>query len=893
MRRLVQTALFTALAACGASTLAASAEQAPRGRLPGWAVPQSYQLAFKVDPAQADFSGTTTIEVKLEKASDHLWLDGADLKVSRVEITDAAGAVHVGKYVAVDAKAGVARVDFGSVLQPQQLSVKFEYTAPLNAQLQGLYKVSAKGKPYAMTQMEPISARFAFPGFDEPGFKTPFDISITAPADETVVANTKPVSEQSAGKGWKTVTFARTVPLPTYLVAFAVGPWDVVAGPDISPTAYRAKPLQLRGVAAEGEGHRMQHVLSETPSIIHALENYYGFGYPFDKLDLLAAPDFSAGAMENPGLVTFRDWLLLLDNDSPARNVRGSFNVTAHELAHMWTGDTVTTEWWNDIWLNEAFATWMQQKVTMQVHPEYRADLDRVRGGQRAMGSDSLVSARSVRQPITGNGDITTAFDGITYQKGASVLGMFENYVGEDTFRKGMRAYIQEHKFGNATADDLVDAIAAAAGKGAPFKHAFQSFLNQSGVPYVRTRLEYKGGQAVLQLSQERYLPLGSKGNAQRLWGVPVCVRYGTHDGSKVECQMLGQASGSMALPGAGKPTWVMPNANANGYYRFSLDKPQLERLTGVVGKLSDAEQLAYADAVSASFRRGDLDAGDVLAAFKPLTESSIRDVVTAPLGELAWIAHHTARTEAQRARVDGWVREAYLPRLQKLGYQRVAGEADTAALLRSTLADALAFDFHVPEVRTALLKQGEAALEPGANGRLDLAAANPDLLGEALGMAVQTHGKSTVDALIAELPRTSDPALRNGILGGLSHVQDPALAEQVRDFALTDTVKVGEMGMLLMGERDTAAQRDAMWQWFTAHYPRVLARTGSFAGGRLPSLAAAGGCSTTEATRLHAFFDSRVSDAAGIARGLAQTGESIELCAALKQAQDPAAILK
>src|SRR5690606_34598090 len=395
-------------------------------------------------------------------------------------------------------------------------------------QLQGLYKVAAKGKPYTITQMEPISARFAFPGFDQPGFKTPFDISLTVPASQTAVANTKQVKETPAGDGWKTVTFAQTVPLPTALLAFAVGPWDIAAGPDIAPDAYRAKPLQLRGVAAEGEGHRMQHVLSETPSIIHALENYYGFGYPFDKLDLLAAPDFSAGAMENPGLVTFRDWLLLLDNDSPARNVRGSFNVTAHELAHMWTGDTVTTEWWNDIWLNEAFATWMQQKVTMQVHPEYRADLDRVRGGQRAMGSDSLVSARSVRQPITGNGDITTAFDGITYQKGASVLGMFENYVGEDTFRKGMRAYIQEHKFGNATADDLVDAIATAADKGDAFKQAFKSFLNQSGVPYVATKLEQKNGQTVLQLSQSRYLPIGSSGDAQRVWGVPVCVRYGT-----------------------------------------------------------------------------------------------------------------------------------------------------------------------------------------------------------------------------------------------------------------------------------------------------------------------------------------------------------------------------
>jgi alanyl aminopeptidase len=338
-----------------------------------------------------------------------------------------------------------------------------------------------------MTQMEPISARFAFPGFDEPGFKTPFDISLTIPSDQVGVANTKQVKEVAAGEGWKTLTFAQTLPLPTYLVAFGVGPWDIATAPDITSNAYRSTPLPLRGIAAAGEAHRMQHVLGETPSIIHALENYYGFGYPWDKLDVLAAPDFEAGAMENAGLVTFRDWLLLLDKDSPARNVRGSFNVTAHELAHQWTGDTVTTEWWNDIWLNEAFATWMQQKVTMEVHPEYRADLDRVDGAQGAMSNDSLVSARSIRQPITGNGDIMTAFDGITYQKGASVIAMFENYVGEKTFQKGMRAYIQKQKFGNATADDLVSSNATAADKGDAFKHAFNGVRDQSGVPYITT----------------------------------------------------------------------------------------------------------------------------------------------------------------------------------------------------------------------------------------------------------------------------------------------------------------------------------------------------------------------------------------------------------------------
>jgi len=813
--------------------------------------------------------------------------------VSKVEITDATGKVHVGKYVAVDPKAGVVRVDFGSTLKPQELTLSFDYTAPLNAQLQGLYKVSAKGQPYAMTQMEPISARFAFPSFDEPGFKTPFDISLTIPTADTAVANTQQVKEVPAGDGWKTLTFAQTLPLPTYLVAFGVGPWDIAKGPDISPDAYRTTPLPLRGIAAAGEAHRMSHVLGETPSIIHALENYYGFGYPWDKLDVLAAPDFAAGAMENAGLVTFRDWLLLLDKDSPARNVQGSFNVTAHELAHQWTGDTVTLEWWNDIWLNEAFATWMQQKVTMQVHPEYRADLDRVRGVQGAMSSDSLVSARMIRQPITGNGDIETAFDGITYQKGAGVIAMFENYVGEKTFQKGMQAYIQQHKFGNAVAADLVGAIATAAGKGDAFKHAFNSFLDQSGVPYVQTKLEQKDGKTVLHLSQSRYLPIGSSGDAKRIWGVPVCVRYGTADGSKVSCDMLDQATGSMVLAGASNPTWIMPNANASGYYRFSLGKVELAGLTKQVGQLSDAEQLAYADAINANFRRGDLDAGDVLAALQPLTTSKIREVATAPLDQVEWIYRQEATTDAQRARLATWVKDAYLPRLEQLGYQRKAGESEGDALLRSALASSLAFDFKLPEVRAALLKQGEAALKPKPDGRLDLAAADPDLLGDALGVAVQEQGKPAVDALIAELPKTSDAALRNGILGGLASVEDPVLTEQVRDFALTKPVKVGEMASLLRGGRNTATQRDAMWQWFTAHYSQVLTRTGSFAGGYLPALAAGGGCSNAEVDRLQGFFKSRMKDADGVDRGLAQTSESIKLCSALKAKQDPIAIMR
>ncbi|MGH9809618.1 MAG: M1 family metallopeptidase, partial [Terriglobia bacterium] len=389
------------------------------------------------DPAAADYRGEVTITVDLKKPSDHLWLHGKELKVSEVTVTDAQGKAHTGKYTQADADAGVARIDFGAALQPQNLQLKITFNAPYNQTLEGFYKVTFAGDDYAMTQMEPISARYAFPCFDEPDFKTPMTLTLTIPADDKAVANTAQAKEAPASSGWKTITFAPTQPLPTYLYAWAVGPWDIVDGPSIPASQWRSEPVPVRGIATKGNGEKLQQALAMAPAIIEAEENYYGFGYPFGKLDLAALPDFSAGAMENAGLITYRDFLLQLDKDASPRQVRSVFNVEAHEMAHQWTGDTVTMKWWNDIWLNEAFATWMQQKVEQEIHPDWHGDLARIDGGEGAMHNDSLVSARSIRQPITGNGDIQTAFDGITYEKGAAVIGMFENFVGTDAYQKG------------------------------------------------------------------------------------------------------------------------------------------------------------------------------------------------------------------------------------------------------------------------------------------------------------------------------------------------------------------------------------------------------------------------------------------------------------------------
>ncbi len=876
----------SAMAAKSAVARASAGEAPPLEKLPDWAVPQSYKLDLRSDPEQPGYSGTVAIAVDLKQASDHLWLHGKDLKVSSVTITDANGKSHGGKYVQADADAGVARIDFGGTLQPQKVILKIAYQAPYNHTLEGFYKVEFAGDAYAMTQMEPISARYAFPCFDQPGFKTPFDIVLTIPSKDKAVANTKLVSEGKAANGWRTLTFAKTQPLPTYLVAWAVGPLDIVDGPTIPANRWRKDPVPVRGIAAKGNGPKMQRALAMVPGIIEAEENYYGFGYPFGKLDLAALPDFSAGAMENAGLVTYRDWLLLLDKDSSPSAVRSTFNVEAHELAHQWTGDAVTTEWWNDIWLNEAFATWMQQKVAMEIHPEYRTDLGRIEGGEGAMQNDSLVSARMIRQPITGNGDIQTAFDSITYEKGASVIGMFEHFVGPQVFQKGMQAYIKAHAFGNATAPDLVNSVAQAAGKDDNFKKAFDSFLDQTGVPLVSTKLDCNHkGAAALQLEQSRYLPLGSTGDANRQWGVPVCVRFP----NGTQCQMLDGKSAQMKIDGGQCPSWYMPNADGVGYYRFSMARADRSALVDAIAQRDDAEQLVYADSVDADFHRGEIGADEVLASMQQLAHSKVRQIALAPLETVDWIYEHEARNDAQRAAIRDAVAKAYLPRLESLGYERRSGESADDMLMRSSLSGTLGLDFKIPSVRSALLKQGDAALQK-KSGKLDLDAANPDLLRIALAVAVEEHGKPAVAALVAAVPGTTDPTKRNAMLWALGRAPG-AQADVARNFALTKQVKVGEMFMILGGGRDTREQRDGLWNWFTAHYQQVLDRTGVFSGAYLPGVAGGGGCSQDEAARVQTFFQPRLRQIPGLDRGLAQTREEILLCSALKSKQDPVRI--
>ncbi|MEO7431063.1 MAG: M1 family metallopeptidase [Dokdonella sp.] len=890
MSAVLRVALLLLLVACPVVAIATSIVEAPpTGKLPTDASPQHYALHLTIDPRLDRFEGETRIRVVLSRPMDHVWIHAKSLTVTAARVIDAAGNATPVQATAVP-DAALLKLAFARTLQAQEVELVLAYTAPFNAQLEGLYKVKVGDDSYAVSQMEPASARFAFPGFDEPRFKTPFDIVLTVPKGDVAVSNTRQLREEvSKDDRWKTLTFATTKPLPTYLVAFAVGPWEVVDAPAIAPNAVRKTAVPLRGIGPRGTAKQLAWALEVAPSIVTFFEEYTQQPYPFDKLDVLGAPDFAAGAMENAGLIIYRDAYLLIDAHAAADRYRRVFNIEAHEIAHQWYGDLVTVPWWDDIWLNEAYATWAQSKATTALRPEYHAPLERLEARLEAMGSDSLLSTRKIRQPILGKGDIVTAFDGITYQKGAAVLGMFEAWVGEETFRKGMRAYLARHAFGSGSSDDLIATLAETSGKGETFAKAMRSFLDQPGVPLVQAEQACKNGKATLTLAQLRYLPFGVFAKETPRWGIPVCTRFGHGATSDTQCFLLEKEKQTFDVAGQ-CADWFLPNADARGYYRFDMTAADLARLGAVAGTLSEPEQLVYADAIASAFNRGTLGPAAVLDAMPALASSPMPQVSTALVESFEWIREYLSDS-ATRTLLDAYASRLYAPRLAELGYRRKDGEAGTATALRTRLADFLAIVVRDAQVRAELARQGRAALGLDGSGKVDLSLTDADLRTTALQVTVQDGGVAAFDAVLAELARNHDTTQRYALLGALGATRDAALAERARNFGLTPAVQIGEMARLYDAQVEQPENRSAMWTWLQAHFDAYRVRVPAFAQAYLPKTVADGRCSNAAADELVHFFEPRLKDLIGGGRGLGQTVERIRQCGGLREKEGTAAL--
>jgi aminopeptidase N len=451
--RWIQMPMRTAtamLASCALMGAALAAAPPPTGRLPDTIKPTAYRLDLTIDPTKARFGGHTEIDAVLTQSTRSIFLHGRDLQVSQAQVT-AGRTTVLARYTQVD-DSGVVRLDLPRDLPAGAVTLKFDYSADFRAGDEGLFHANVGNRWYAWTQMEPIDARRMFPGFDEPGFKTPFTVTVTAPKSAKVFANAPEIGTKAAGA--QTIHLFRTTkPLPTYLVAIGVGPFDVIET-QVPPDAVRPQPLPFRVIATKGQAVRMQFAAVEGPKLLTRLETYLRSAYPYEKLDFLASP-IQGGAMENAGLIIFEDSLILLDSDAPLRQIRDFAEVSAHEMAHQWFGDLVTPTWWTDIWLNESFAEWMGKKVADEWRPDLGIAASQLVDAFDAMETDSLGRGRPIRQVITENNQIASAFDSITYQKGAQVLSMFESYLGPEAFAKGVRLHLSRYRYQNASADDF------------------------------------------------------------------------------------------------------------------------------------------------------------------------------------------------------------------------------------------------------------------------------------------------------------------------------------------------------------------------------------------------------------------------------------------------------
>jgi alanyl aminopeptidase len=879
--------LFCLLAACvraPATTphrAALPRAQPPVLRLPAGARPTSYALALRIDPAHPTLTGTAHIELQLDTATSFLWLNATDIDV------DAADVTFAGQTVPARATLGdrdFMGFSFAAPVGPGPAVLRVSYVATLSdREMAGAFRQKEGGAWYQFTQFEATDARRAFPCFDEPAFKVPWRLSLTVRREQLALANTPALGETDAGGGWKTVQFQQSQPMPSYLVAFAVGPFELV---DAGKAG--AKQTVIRVAMPRGRAADARYAVESSAPLLQLLEKLYGIPYPYEKLDLLAIPQFG-GAMENPGLITFASSLILLKPSEETINGRRTYAETfAHEVAHQWFGDLVTTAWWDDIWLNEAFANWAGPKAIDAWKPSWNSAVERVEERGRAMAADTLASARKIRQPITSNSDIANAFDGITYEKGRAVLEMFEAWLGHDTFNRGVRRYLRAHAWKNATSADFVAAISAESGF--DLAPAFSTFLDQVGVPMVAASVACpKGAPPRVTLTQSRYLALGSAGSRDQRWNIPVCFAFATGKGPRRnQCALLGDQPAQVAL-GAECPDWLLPNHNLTGYFRSLLSPEQVRRLLADGGeRLTLAERVGLLSDLRALVEGGLLPAATVLEAVQVLLAASANEqhVVSATVDIVAGLDAHLVSDEL-RAGYARFVRKLYGERARALGWKARPGEDEDTGLMRRRL---IAVAANQGQDRVLIDEAGRLV-----RGWLDQRKGiDADMLDVALDVAARHGDRTLYDRFLVEARKTTDRQERRRLIQALASFEDPALVAESLSLFLRGDFDVRESGALLFGGRRSRRREQATSQtleFIKQHYDAILARLpqGTFAGGEYAAAlpwAASDACDQNARADVESFFRDRSARAVGGPRVLAQVLEAISLCAHSTAAQ-------
>jgi puromycin-sensitive aminopeptidase len=763
-------------------------------RLPSDIRPKSYDAELRLDMVEARFECLLTLTLTLPPARREIVLHAVDLEVVSATLATSGGPSLAGT-PSLDPVSQTVTLTFSEELPAGSAKLALAYRGAFSPGLRGLYRAG----PLAVTQFEAADARRLFPCFDEPDFKAVWRLSVSGVPDGAVaLSNGVATRDEPDGRGGRRVTFAPTPPLSSYLVALIVGP--------IVPSAVaRIRDVPICTWTTVDKRHLAAFAQEAASAVLPRLEDYFGLPYPFGKLDQIGIPDFEAGAMENAGAITFREVALLADPaTAPLAVQKRVAEVITHELAHQWFGNLVTMAWWDDLWLNEAFATWMAYKIVDDWRPSWRIWMDFEGGKGVALALDALVSAHPIRAEIKNAEEAGESFDAITYEKGGAVLRMLEGFLGADHFRDGIRLYMRRHREANASADDLWGALEEASGQ--PIVEMANGWIRQTGYPVIGLSIVRPAAGAptptLVTLHQRRFF--AEAGAAARApaahWLVPIVLRFRDSAGVKEQTVLLGQESARVSLDAEGPVAWCIGNAEARGFYRTSYDAEALASLLPAVGELRPAERVVLISDAWALVRAGEAPVERFLDLVASLRDETDHVVLDELVGRLSVIEHRFV-AEADRESFGAFVTDLFGARAAALGWASGARdvEDDEKRLRRSVLLRALVILAREPEA----VRQAEHRLPP-ASGPSQL---DPNLLDIVVTAAARGADEALFEELRTRARTEADPATKRRYLHALARVEAPALTGRAVELALGDDVPMQDFSSyvgVLMGNRAT-----------------------------------------------------------------------------------------
>ncbi len=781
-------------------------------RLPRNARPNRYDLTLSPDLDRRDFVGEATITLDVAEPTAELVCNAVDLTITKAWVVSADGTRNEA-VVTFDLEMERAIFTCSRTIPAGASKLHVQFSGQLNDKLVGFYAstyVAEDGstKVIATTQMEATDARRAFPCWDEPDAKAVFGITLVVTDGLMAVSNMHEVSSTvlatTSGQAKRSVRFGDTPIMSTYLVCLVVGELEATAPIDV-------RGIPLRVIARPGRGDQAAFALDIGRFALTYFEDWYGIKYPGTKMDLIATPDFAFGAMENLGAVTFREALLLVDESKASKaELERIADVVAHEIAHMWFGDLVTMLWWNGLWLNEAFATFAEVSCVAKYKPEW--DRWTSFGLYRSMAQqvDALHTTRPIEFPVISPTDAEGMFDVLTYEKGASVLRMLEQYLGEEHFRLGVKHYLETHSFANAETTDLWDAIEEVTGE--PVRTLMDGWILQGGFPLINASIAVEPSELVLEQSPFTYLPSDKE---PRRWDVPVLYRtLGGASAGTTGSILLGAEPSTVVLPAG--TTGVVVNAGGHGFYRVRYNEAATAAITSAFASLAAVERYDIVADAWAAVLANAAPISSFVQLVRVLTNERDPNVWSAALAGLRRL--DATADESTRSALQLLVRSLLGPIVEELGTMRANDESPLISALRGSLTEALGNLGSDPAVADLASEQLERILADDGSIDADLA---PALL-----TVAAAHGdEARYDRIGMARSTATSPQNELRLLHALGAFGDPALIARTLDACLTDAVRTQDAPYVLLRMLGSRAAGVQTWNFIRDRWTEVIAR--------------------------------------------------------------------